>query len=172
MTSLADQRKQAEKEGLIGSSDIFKVKDGQNRIRIVSYALPHPGEFKGKRNFKWLVYIIDRADGKLKPYFMPHKIFKTLESFQEDEDYAFDELVDMPYDIVINVKGAGTIDVEYAVIARKPTELTPAEETMIAEAKPLEELQQQIRAKAGGTSKTVEPRDDDHAGFDPDEIPF
>src|SRR5258706_1543588 len=128
--SLSDARKEAEKEGMIGSGDIFKVKDGANRIRIVSGALPHPGEFKGKPNFKWLVYVLDRADGVVKPYFMPHRIFKILEDFQSDQEYAFDGMP-MPYDIVINVKGAGTIDVEYSVLARKATALTATEVNLI-----------------------------------------
>lgn len=159
--SLADQRKAAEREGLLGSSDYLKIKDGANRIRIVSDALPHPGEFKGKPNFKWLVYVLDRADGQVKPYFMPHRIFKILEDFENDEEYAF-EGMPMPYDIVINAKGAGTIDVEYTVIARKPTKLTAEEMNLIDAAKPLKELQNQIRAK----NAPQEPK-----SFDPDEIP-
>lgn len=161
MSSLADARRQAERDGLIGGGEFFKVKDGANRIRIVSDALPHPGEFKGKRNFKWLVYVIDRADGVVKPYFMPHRIFKTLEDFQSDEEYTFENMP-MPYDIVINAKGAGTIDVEYTVIARKPTALTADERNLIDSAKPLRELQQQIRDKN---------RPQSEQNFDPDEIP-
>lgn len=172
MTSLADQRKAAEVAGLLGGSDIFKVKDGANRIRIVSDALPHPGEFKGKPNFKWLVYVLDRADGQVKPYFMPNRIFRILEDFQSDEEYAF-EGMPMPYDVVINAKQAGTIDVEYTVIARKPTALTPAEKEQIENAKPLAEFQQQIVAKNAGSGGTQTPRaPNGEKPFDPDEIPF
>ena len=168
MTSLADQRKAAEKEGLIGSSDYLKIKEGQNRIRIMSDGLPHPGEFKGKRTFKWLFYVIDRTDGNLKPYFMPNRVFDMVADLQGDEEYAF-EGMPMPYDVVVNAKNAGTIDVEYTVVPRKASALTADERNRIDAAKPLKELQQQIRAKSDG--QPAAPRDDDSQRFDPDEIP-
>lgn len=163
--SLADQRKQAEKEGLIGSG-YFKVKDGQNRIRIVSDALPHPGEFKKgnsvTKTFKWLLYVIDRADGTVKPYFMPTRVFDMVADLQGDEEFTF-EGMPMPYDVVINAKGAGTIDVEYTVVPRKATPITAAERNLIDAAKPLKELQEQINAKNAGSQQAK--------NFDPDELP-
>lgn len=161
--NMAEARKQAEKAGHLGGSDYLRIKDGANRIRVVSDALPHPGEFKGKPNFKWLVYVLDRADGAVKPYFMPHRIFKMLEDLQQDEEFSF-EGMPMPYDIVINAKAAGTIDVEYTVVPRKPTSLTAQEINLIDAAKPLKEIQTAIREK--NEKPTPAPKD-----FDPDEIP-
>ena len=145
MTSLADQRKAAEKEGLIGSG-YLKIKDGANRIRIMSDAVPHASDFNGKPTFKWLFYVIDRADGNLKPYFMPNRVFDMVADLQTDDEYAF-EGMPMPYDIVINAKNAGKMDVEYTVVPRKPSPLTPEERNQIDQAKPLKELQQALRAK-------------------------
>ena len=158
---LSAARKSAEREGYLGGSDIFKVKEGANRVRVVSDALPHPGEFKGKPNFKWLVYVLDRADGAVKPYFMPHRIFKILEDLQTDEEYGF-EGMPMPFDVVINAKGAGTIDVEYGVVPRKATPLTSQEINAIDAAKPLADLQRAIREKSDKPAPT---------SFDPEEIP-
>lgn len=143
----AKSRKEAESAGLLGSGDYFKLKEGKNRFRLMSECLPHPGEFQGKKNFKWLCYVLDRVDGKVKPMFMAHTIYKQIEALQTDDDYHFED-VPMPYDITITAVKAGTIDVEYAVIpspARKP--LTADEEFMLSEAKPLADLQKALKEK-------------------------
>jgi hypothetical protein len=72
----------------------------------VSECIEHPGEYNGKPRFKWLCYVLDRRDAKVKPFFMPHTIYKIIEGFQQNPEYAFDE-VPMPYDITIVAKGAG-----------------------------------------------------------------
>lgn len=164
--SFADARKAAEREGMLGSSDYLKIKEGPNRIRIMTDFIPHPSEFKGKRTFKWLGYVIDRGDGQVKPYFMPHTIHKILEDLQSSEDYSFEE-PPMPYDITITAKGAGTIDVEYSVMpAKKESPLTAEERNALDSKMPLEEIRAALRSKS-------EPnKTETHAnGFDPDEIP-
>jgi hypothetical protein len=161
-TDFAAARKQAEKEGYIGS-DYLKVKEGANRIRLLSEALPHRGSYKGTPNFKWLCYVLDRTDGNVKPYFMPHTIYKAIEALQTSEDYAFDD-VPMPYDITINAQGAGTKEVEYSVMpAKKETPLTAEERNQYETKKPLKELQQAIRAK----DEDKQPERSN--GFDPDD---
>lgn len=161
--NLADARKQAERDGLIGGSDYLKIKEGANRIRVVSDGLPHPGEFKGKRTFKWLFYVIDRADGNVKPYFMPNKVFDMIGDLQGDDEFSFDGMP-MPYDVVVNAKNAGTIDVEYTVVPRKATPLSAVELHAIDSAKPLTEIQQAIREKNDKPAPAP-------TNFDPDEIP-
>lgn len=175
-------RKQAETEGLIGG-DRFKIKEGSNRVRLMSECLPHASMFEGKKNFKWLCYIIDRADDKLKVFFMPHKIYKGLEELQRTPDYEFFD-VPMPYDVTITAKAAGTINVEYGLVpARKNIEVTPEEIAQLAAAKPLTELQRAMKDKAAETAaKSPAPvpaavsapplRPDPHAGDLDDEIPF
>jgi hypothetical protein len=140
-------RQQAEDAGLISSSSFYKYKEGDNRLRLMSECLPHTSMFDGKKNFKWLCYVLDRVDGEIKPFFMPHKIYKAIEALQLNPDYAFDE-VPMPYDLTVNAKGAGTMDVEYSLIpARKETPLTSAESEEWHKQKPVKELQAAIREK-------------------------
>lgn len=139
--SFAERRKQAEKAGLLGSGDYLKLKEGANRLRLMSECLPHPGEYKGTKTFKWLCYVIDRVDGKVKPFFMAHVVYKQIEALQMDPEYAFAD-VPMPYDVNVNAKGAGTKDVEYTVVAaRKNTNITPAEMDDFETQKPIAELQ-------------------------------
>jgi len=152
------RRKEAEAAGLLGSGDYYKLKEGDNRLRLMAECLPHQSDYQGKPTFKWLTYILDRRDGKVKPFFMPHKIYKAIEALQTSEDYAFYD-VPMPYDLTVHAKKAGTKDVEYTVMpARKETPLTPAEESELDQAKPLRELQKLLKDKqAKGEPSTTEP---------------
>jgi hypothetical protein len=151
------QRKQAEDAGMLGGGGFYKLKEGDNRIRLASICLPHTSDFNGKKSFKWLCYVIDRRDGAVKPFFMSHMVYKAIEALQSNPDYFFEE-VPMPYDLTIHAKGAGTIDVEYSLIpARKEVPLTEDEQAAIHQAKPLAELQQAIldkQAKAKGQTQT------------------
>lgn len=160
--------KTAEREGLIGGGDTFKFKEGANRFRVLSECLPHQGSYQGKPNFKWLCYVLDRADGQLKKFFMPHTIYKQIVELQKSDDYGFEE-VPMPYDLTVTAKGAGTKEVEYTLTpARKNSDLTSDELAKLAQAKPLKELQEAIRAKA----EPVTTSDGPPPAFDPEEMPF
>jgi hypothetical protein len=171
----AAARKQAEDAGLLGGGDYYKCKEGDNRVRLMSMCLPHTSEFKGKRNFKWLCYVLDRRDGNVKAYFMPHKIYKAIEALQMNPDYAFEE-VPMPYDITVHAKGAGTKEVEYSLIpARKETPLTADEESDLDQQKPLAELQKLLiekQQKGNGNGQGDNQGDDAPAHSDDDEPPF
>lgn len=156
--NFADARKKAEAEGLIGGGDYYKLKEGQNRVRLLSECLPHAGEFKGTRNFKWLCYVLDRRDGKVKPFFMPHTIYKALEAYQLSEDFAFVD-VPMPYDVIVNADGAGTKEVKYTVMPGKAKALTQDERELLVEAKPLVELQKKLKEKAAKTPEAPPPED-------------
>lgn len=136
---------EAEKKYNLGKGEYFKVAEGQNKIRLISECLPHESFYKGQRTFKWLSQIIDRKDGKVKPYFMPTTIYKQIEALQLSEDYKFDE-VPMPYDITIIAKGAGTKEVEYSVQpARNNSPLTDEDTKAIADAPSVQELQKKIK---------------------------
>lgn len=152
----AAARKAAEEQGLIGGGGFFKFQEGDNRVRLMSECLPHTSMFDGKKNFKWLCYILDRRDGDVKAFFMPHKVYKAIEALQMNPDYAFSE-IPMPYDLTIHAKKAGTKDVEYALIpARRETPLTADEREKLAAAKPLAELKAAIDEKQqrGATTNT------------------
>lgn len=142
-------RKAAEAAGLLSSGDYLKLKEGDNRLRLMSACLPHAGEYQKRKTFKWLCYVLDRVDGKVKPFFMPHTIYKKIEALQVNEEYAFTS-VPMPYDLNIHAKGAGTKEVEYSLIpARKNTELKPDELSALRAMKNLGELQAALKEKDG-----------------------
>ncbi len=142
--------KKAEDEGLTGSGGgFFKLREGDNRMRLLSECLPHQSEFQGKKNFKWLCYILDRKDGIGKPFFMAN--------------------VPMPYDITVNAQKAGTVDVVYTVVpARKNTELTLNELTALNALKPLAEIKQALKDKQAKAQEPPPPTDHDFnpADFD------
>lgn len=166
--NFTENRKKAEADGMLSSGDYLKLKEGQNRMRLMSECLPHPGEYNGKRNFKWLCYMLDRADNKIKPFFMPHTIYKTLEAYQISEDFAFED-VPMPYDITINADGAGTKEVKYTVMPGRVKSLTGPEHALWAATKPIKELQAALKEKRDEdkAGKKEAARDDD----DPNEPP-
>ncbi len=153
--------KDAEKQGLLSSGDYLKLKEGQNRIRLVTECLAHEGEFQGKKNFKWLCLVIDRTDQKVKPFFMPHTIYKQIVALQRSEDYAFDG-VPMPYDLTINADGAGTKEVKYTLMpARKESALTQAENEAINAHKPIADVKKALDEKNAKNKGNGNVHDDD-----------
>lgn len=138
-------RQQVEKQYNLGKGEYFKIKDGANKVRLVSACLPHAGEYNGKPTFKWLCQVLDLSDNKVKPYFMPDKVYKDILSLQMDEDYAFDE-VPMPYNINIQAENAGKMEVKYSVIpSPKRIDLTVEQLKAIEEAPTVEEVQAKVR---------------------------
>jgi len=76
---------------------------------------------------KFVMFIIDRKDGKVKPYFAPYAIYKAIAHLEADPFFAFQGMP-MPYDVNIKVENAGTLNVEYNVQASpNKAELTPDE---------------------------------------------
>lgn len=149
-----------EKEFNLGKGEYFKPLEGANKVRLVSNPLPHDSVYMGKPQFKWLCQVLDRKDGKIKPYFMPNTIYRFIADLQLSEDYRFDGLP-MPYDITINAKGAGTKEVQYSLIPSKETPLTTEEQNAITEAPTVKELQQKIReAEAKKPVEPAEPTED------------
>lgn len=148
--SFSEAIKQAEKEGKIGSS-VFKPQEGKNTVRVVAGPLAHEEEYEGKPRFKWLVAVIDRKDGLVKPWFMPLSIAKMIRDLQESDDFAFQRSVDepLPYDIVLSAKNAGTRDVEYGVVPRKTAPLTREETIDVADFGSLADYQQRLRERRG-----------------------
>lgn len=151
--------KDAEKAGLLSSGDYLKLKEGANRLRLLSECLAHEGEYQGKKNFKWLCLVLDRADGKVKPFFMPHTIYKQIVALQRSDDYAFDG-VPMPYDLTVNADGAGTKEVKYTLMpARKESALTAAENQQLLEHKPIGDVKKALDEKKGTKRDDHDQRD-------------
>jgi hypothetical protein len=143
--NINDSIKKASEEFGLGG-DYFKVKEGDNRIRILSHFVPNSSEFTDKKtgekkqSFKFVAWIIDRNDGQVKPYFMPMRIAKEVGKLQSNPEYAFEDMP-MPYDITINVTGAGQLNVDYKVIpARANTPLTAEEEKALKDKMPIAEF--------------------------------
>jgi len=75
---------------------------------------------------KYLGWVIDRKDKKIKLLRIGHVVFKSIGKIQEQPDTAFDTVPN--FDININAENAGTKEVKYTVLAsRKDTELTEEE---------------------------------------------
>lgn len=135
-----------EKWGAGGGSDKgdwFKFEEGDNRVRLLTVAEPlgkhYPlgvcvGKDRGcpkcadgdKPSVKFIVWLIDRRDDKLKVAELPYSVMKTVGDIQNEPDSAFDE-PPMPYDLNIKAKNAGTKEVEYSVIAARQNTPVPAE---------------------------------------------
>ena len=161
--SFSNALNKAKKEGMIKSS-FFKIKEGDNRIRIVSDVVPFLKEFQGEFNARFAVYVIDRTDGQVKRFDAPKSIADQIGALEENPDYSYEGL--MPYDITLNAKGAGTKEVKYSVIAaRNNTELTKEEKDEIAKMKPIEEA---VNSKI----EVVPPTESDYQGESEDNMPF
>lgn len=161
--SFVQEIRQAEKEGVVGSG-VWKPQEGANKIRIVAGPLRHEEEYEGKSRVKWLTLLIDRRDGTVHAYFMPHSIAKMIGELQQSDDYAFDR-TPMPYDLTLSAKGAGTRDVEYGIVpAKKETPLTSEEMAAVAAFGELSDYQRRLRERKGESGEKARP-------FDPDEIP-
>jgi hypothetical protein len=146
-------REQAEKAFGLSKGEYLKVKDGPNRIRLLSECAGHESIYNGKKNFKWVCWVIDRTDGVVKPYFMPMKVYRQIEALQFDPDYAF-ESVPMPYDITINVTNAGEMNATYTITpARQNTPITEAEMEELKSRLSITEFVAKLKEKAGETEE-------------------
>jgi hypothetical protein len=169
--SFSAARRDAEQSGAISGGDYYKFKEGDNRLRLLTECLPHQGEYKGTKNFKWLCYVLDRRDGKVKTFFMPHTVYKQIEALQVSDDYNFAD-VPMPYDITIHAKKAGTKEVEYSLIpARKEVALTDDELAALDGVKPIKDVQKALKEKAAQGGAHTDPNDEPPP-HDDESVPF
>lgn len=129
---MLENLKKLESEGKVGG-DSFKVQNGNNIIRVLTEGVYHESEYKdpksGKGNItkKFVMFVIDRKDGRVKPYFAPYALYKAIANLEPDPFFAFQGMP-MPYDVNIKVENAGTLNVEYNVQASpNKSELTPEE---------------------------------------------
>jgi hypothetical protein len=148
--NFAAVREKAQEAGLLNNGGVFNktLKNGDNRFRLVSECLEHPGTYNGKPTFKWLCLVLDRVDGLIKPYFMPNTVYEQIETLQLNPDYKFDE-VPMPYDLTLNIRGVKTMEVEYKIIAaRQNIALTQPELTAIEDAGSVRDVQRDFQLAA------------------------
>lgn len=112
----------------------FKMKEGDNKMRVLVDPEVFFEDFKRGICYtecgfegtpKYLTFILDHADGKLKLAKLPMKVMDQIISYMTNEDYAFQKFPS-PYDITINAINAGTKEVKYTVIpARNNSAIEP-----------------------------------------------
>jgi hypothetical protein len=123
---MLENLKKIEAEQSLGG-DYLKVKNGNNVIRVLTEGVYHEGEYQGRKTVKFVMFVIDRTDGKVKPYFAPYTVYKQIAQLETDPFYSFQGMP-MPFDVNIKVENAGTKDVEYNVQASpNKSELTGEE---------------------------------------------
>lgn len=180
--------------GIKDSGNWMKLKDGSNKVRIVSdfadygiHSIKDNGKYRsevciGKDNgcyycsqgspvkVQFLGWVIDRADNQVKLLRIGWVIASQIKAYQESEEYGFKDLP--PYDIDIVRSGEG-LDTDYNVIpARKDTPLTPEEEEMIAKVvKDPREIIDKMKEKAKNEVLTELTSEEEPEPM-VDEIPF
>ncbi len=121
---MLENLKKLEDSGKVGGSDYLTIKDGNNIMRVMTEGIHNINKFG---NSRFVMFVIDRKDGKVKPYFAPYTVYKAIASLEEDPFYKF-EGMPMPYDVNVKATKAGTKEVEYNVQASPTkTEITPDE---------------------------------------------
>ena len=98
---------------------------------------------------KYLLWIIDRKDNKLKIGKFTYGVVKTIVDFKSNEDYKYEDIP--PYDVVVKRTKTGPLstDVEYSVIpTRANTELTEAEQKLVSSLDDLEQIVNKSKEKA------------------------
>jgi len=151
-----------------GKSESFKIKEGTNKIRVCSDFIFHESSFKGTKNKKFVCWVIDRADGKVKPYFAPYTIVKALSKYQEDEEYAWEEFP-MTRDLIIDAKDAGTKEVDYQChLSLKESKLTDVELADLEQKGSIKDLIERIKEKQEKENPTEPVIDADDEPSDSD----
>ena len=158
-----DQFEQDKKEHNIGGGDWFKLLEGDNKFRILTQPLIVVEKWKvgicyedcgycGKDatglSTKYLTYIIDRRDGKIKLFKLPYKITKQIIALMGSDEYKADDFP-LPYDLNIQADDkVGTKAVSYTLVAaRKNTKVTGTELEELETKTPTEQVIESMKSK-------------------------
>lgn len=155
--NFAEEIKKDEQEFDLGG-DYYKFEEGDNRIRICSPMVGLESVYKDKKTgeesitVKFVTLVLDRRTQSVKTAFIPFTVKKAIAKYQQEPDYAFDE-VPMPYDVTVSVEGSG-LSRKYTNIlpARTNTPLTAEELKMVQEAGDVYEIVKKIREKQDGSA--------------------
>lgn len=119
-----------------------------------------PQDDKGnekKPSVKFICYVLDRRDGKIKLAELPYSVIKVVTDLQEDSDYAFEDFP-APYDLKV------TFDKEASPADMYKTLPSPKIEPLTAEqADELEEKMKKITPSAYVEKRKEKQRDSDLA---------
>ena len=172
------------KEYVKSSGEFMTLKQGENKIRVVSEFEQFQAEFQGKLKGRFMGYVIDRTDGRIKQLTVGPQIFGAIGELSLSSEYGFDGLP--PYDVIIKKTGDG-IDTEYTVIpARQNTELTSEEKAQLETSRPIIEIVENMQKKNPTkfvkkelvlpNGKVLKDEDisiiDEEKGINPEDIPF
>jgi len=119
-----ENKKDAEEHGVGGDGIFYKLQDGNKNVcriltPLVAYATyfigkgsrpavaygldkgdPRSGDLELKKSIRYVGYVLDKTDNKVRQAEFPYSIHKGIGVLQENPDYQFD-VVPMPYDIRI-----------------------------------------------------------------------
>lgn len=182
MTTQKDLMEQATKEyGLGGNADYFRFdKSDTYRLRVLTQCHPMGSYFFGKGikpkiaysemekpkdedgndiqpTVKFVGYVLDRQDGKIKIAELTYSVMKALIALQEDEDYKFDDFP-MPYDIKVTFNKDAAPNDKYKVLA------VPKQEPLTEqEAADLEEKMKNLTPETYIQKRKDKQREEDNA---------
>lgn len=151
MSNFATQFNSDKEKYVAQNSDWFKIKEGDNKIRILvepakmfekfNRGVVYKGcDFATEATMKYLTHIKDYADNKIKVMKIPYSIMEQIVGYMTNEEYAFSTFP-MPYDITIKATNAGTKEVSYTVIpARSNSEVDEKTISELAKKKPPTEI--------------------------------
>lgn len=161
----AEHNQESKKRG-IGGSGIFALQDGENKIRVLSEPEGFSQHFLGagikpptcigeeceyceagnKKSNKIALYVVDRADEKVKLAIMPWSIYVHLGTLAESSEWGFKDLP--PYDLIIKKTGKG-LETEYTVApSRNEAPINPDQLEQFMAKKPiLEVIQNMMKAQ-------------------------
>lgn len=173
------------------AGDFYKLKEGSNRVRIISpfygvTTINRGGKYGGivtqtnvahdddTTSYKGWAWAVIRETGDLKILQLSKTILSHIYSLKNGQDYQFDGYP-MPYDITITAIGAGTKDVQYSVQpARQNTEVTEEEIQMVNKKKFIGDIIGAMIAKQDGKvpEKKIAYPTAANGDVNPNDIPF
>lgn len=140
----------------------------------------HHGEDAKKPTLRLVTYIIDRKDGKVKRAELPLSVNYSINSLQEDEDFAFDDFP-MPYDVKITYDPKNPDPKSKYTVTPSPKRetLTSEEKEALASAMAKQTPEQFVEMKKKYQNKEVNrsnvqvsPRNPIEEQIDPENIPW
>lgn len=151
---------------------IFTGTEKEERAWIEAGPKGDKGKFIRRTQFKAWAWAIIRESGELRIVQLGNSIIKQLYDLRTSTDYAF-KAFPMPYDINIKTTNAGTLDVNYSVMAaRQNTEVTADEIAALNKKKSIEDIIKAILNKQTGGDKTEGSVEYPAEKINPDDIPF
>lgn len=150
------QEEEAQKEGFAGGNDWYKFTEGANMFRVLAEPEMIYEKYKVgicytdcgyEGSPKFLTYIIDRKDNRIKLAKLPYGVGSTIASYQTDVEFGNDFTdFPMPYDVRVTAKGAGSKEVEYKTDpSPKRIEIESHILEALSKKKPISEIVQKMK---------------------------